>query len=157
MISIVFVLLMALRGVPEGMVYTIERYGKFTKILKPGLNLILPFIDRVSYKIDMRERKIPIQFSELKTKDNQEIATNGDLHVQVIDARKVAYDTGNVDENIRLKAGLEMKKLVKLMTLKEVMSDADVLDKTLLKHVVELQDEWGMKINYIDIHKVYPI
>jgi len=107
--------------------------------------------------VNMRERKVPVQFSELKTKDNQEIVTNGDLHVQVLDARKVAYDVGNVDENIRLRAGLEMKKLVKTMTLDQVMSEADVLDAAIMKAVEPLQGEWGIKINYIDIHKVYPV
>jgi regulator of protease activity HflC (stomatin/prohibitin superfamily) len=156
MLSIVFMLLMAIKAVPEGMEYTIERYGRFTKILKPGLSVILPFIDRISYKVDMRERKVPVQFADLKTKDNKEIVTSGDLHVQVTDAHKVAYDRGNVDENIRLRAGLEMKKLVKSMTLEQVMSEADVLDAAIMKSVEPLQDEWGIKINYIDVHKVYP-
>ncbi|RZV41590.1 MAG: SPFH/Band 7/PHB domain protein [Acidimicrobiales bacterium] len=156
MLVIVFILLMAIKAVPEGMEYTVERYGRFTKILKPGFNVILPFIDRVSYKVDMRERKVPIQFGDLKTKDNQEIVTSGDLHVQVVDAHKVAYDRGNVDENIRLRAGLEMKKLVKSMTLDEVMAEADVLDAAIMESVEPLQYEWGIKVNYIDVHKVYP-
>lgn len=138
------------------MAYTIERYGRFTRILQPGLNVILPFIDRVSYKVDMRERKVPVQFGDLKTKDNKEIVTSGDLHVQVVDAHKVAYDRGNVDENIRLRAGLEMKKVVKSMTFDEVMSEADVLDAAIMKSVAPMQDEWGIKVNYIDVHKVYP-
>jgi len=156
MLLVVFVLLMAIKAVPEGMEYTVERFGRFTKILQPGLNVIIPFMDRVSYKVDMRERKVPVQFGDLKTKDNLEIVTSGDLHVQVTDAHKVAYDSGNVDENIRLRAGLEMKKLVKSMTLKEVMAEADVLDAAILKSVEPLQYEWGIKVNYIDVHKVYP-
>jgi len=156
MLLVVFVLLMAIKAVPEGMEYTVERFGRFTKILQPGLNVIIPFMDRVSYKVDMRERKVPVQFGDLKTKDNLEIVTSGDLHVQVTDAHKVAYDSGNVDENIRLRAGLEMKKLVKSMTLKEVMAEAEVLDAAILKSVEPLQYEWGIKVNYIDVHKVYP-
>ena len=148
--------MMSIKAVPEGMEYTVERYGRFTKVLQPGLNFIIPFMDRVSYKVDMRERKVPVQFGDLKTKDNLEIVTSGDLHVQVTDAHKVAYDTGNVDENIRLRAGLEMKKLVKTMTLDEVMAEADVLDAAILKSVEPLQYEWGIKVNYIDVHKVYP-
>ena len=148
--------MMAIKAVPEGMEYTVERYGRFTRVLQPGLNFIMPFMDRVSYKVDMRERKVPVQFGDLKTKDNLEIVTSGDLHVQVTDAHKVAYDTGNVDENIRLRAGLEMKKLVKTMTLDEVMAEADVLDAAILKSVEPLQYEWGIKVNYIDVHKVYP-
>ena len=148
---------MAVKAVPEGMEFTVERYGRFTKVLKPGLNLIIPFVDRISYKINMRERKVPVQFEDLKTRDNQEIATNGDLHVQVLDAHKVAYDTGNVDENIRLRAGLEMKKLVKSMTLEQIMSQADILDKAIMKRVEPFQDEWGIKVNYIVVHKVYPL
>lgn len=149
-------MMMAIKAVPEGMEYTVERYGRFTRVLQPGLNFIMPFMDRVSYKVDMRERKVPVQFGDLKTKDNLEIVTSGDLHVQVTDAHKVAYDTGNVDENIRLRAGLEMKKLVKTMTLDEVMAEADVLDAAILKSVEPLQYEWGIKVNYIDVHKVYP-
>jgi len=157
MLAVIFLFVMAIKAVPEGMEYTVERYGRFTKILRPGLNVIIPFVDRISYKVDMRERKVPVQFADLKTKDNHEIVTNGNLHVQVLDAHKVAYDTGNVDENIRLRAGLEMKKLVKSMTLDQVMSEADVLDAAILEAVEPLQGEWGIKINYIDVHKVYPV
>jgi regulator of protease activity HflC (stomatin/prohibitin superfamily) len=104
----------------------------------------------------MRERKVPVQFADLKTKDNKEIVTSGDLHVQVTDAHKVAYDRGNVDENIRLRAGLEMKKLVKSMTLDQVMSEADVWDAAIMKSAEQLQEEWSITVNYIDVHKVYP-
>ena len=145
----------AFRAVPEGVHYLIERNGKYLRTITPGMNFILPFFDRVGYKVDMRERKVRVKFPDLKTKDNAQIVCDADVYVQVTDAHKVAYATGNVDETLRLKAVLEMKKLVKSRTLAQILSSADQLDEEFLSHLKAHDQDWGLHINYVDIHKIY--
>lgn len=143
--------------VPEGMQYTIERFGRYTKTLKPGLSLVVPFIDRIGYRLNMRERKFAVKFSDLKTKDNTEIMSVADIYATVTDAYKVAYGSNDIDENIKLKCEREMKKLVKAMDLSEIMSEADTVDAALLSALKPLEAEWGMQVRYIDVHKIHPV
>ncbi|PHR61697.1 MAG: hypothetical protein COA43_02925 [Robiginitomaculum sp.] len=147
----------AVKTVPEGMEYTIERFGKYTHTLTAGLSVTVPFIDRVGYKVDMRERKFNTEFSDLKTKDNAEIYSTADIYVSVTDSYKVAYATDNVDQTIRQKTELEMKKLVKSMTVKDITSQADTIDKALLAAINQHESTWGMQVRYIDVHKIYPV
>ncbi len=138
------------------MEYTVERLGRYTKTLKPGLAILVPFMDRIGYKVNMRERKIPVQFPDLKTKDNAEITGSADIYVRVVDAHKLAYEIGDSDASVRLKCELEMLKLIKSMTLKTVLASADEIDQALLEAVQEHQMEWGLDVRFIDVHKIYP-
>ena len=137
------------------MAYTKERFGKYIGTITPGLNLIVPYIDRVGCRVNMRERKVKVNFPELKSRDNQEITASADAYVQVTDAYKAAYGTGNVDEALRLKLDQEMKKLIKTMLAEQIFNGADRLDKVLLEAIKPFEDEWGIAVNYIDIHKIY--
>lgn len=149
-------ILKAVKIVPEGMEYTVERFGRYTKTLGPGLAILAPFMDRIGYKVNMRERKVSVQFSELKTKDNAEIKGSADIYVRVVDTHKLAYETGDSDNSVRQKCEMEMLKLVKSMTLETVLSSADKIDLVLLEAVQEQEMEWGLSVRFIDVHKIYP-
>ncbi len=135
--------------------YLVERNGRYKQTIMPGMNFLIPFFDRIGYKVDMRERKVGVVFGDLKTKDNEEIVCNSDVYVQVVDAKKVAYETGNVDETLRLRCAIEMKKLIKSKTLHQVLADAQGLDDMLLQRLKPHEQAWGVEINYIDIHKIH--
>ena len=138
------------------MEYTVERFGRYTKTLRPGLAVIAPFIDRIGYKVNMRERKVAVQFSELKTKDNAEIKGSADIYVRVTNTHKLAYETGDSDNSVRQKCEMEMLKLCKSMTIEAVLSSADKIDEVLLAAVKQHEEEWGLNVRYIDVHKIYP-
>ncbi len=146
---------MAIKTVPEGMVYTVERYGRYLKTLQPGLHIITPFADKISFRVNMRERKVRVSFPDLKTKDNQKIIGDADVFVRVTNAHKVAYDNGDVDETLRLKCERAMVKLVKTMSFDEVMAGADNMDEKLLSSIKPHEASWGLQIKYVDIHKIY--
>lgn len=146
---------MAIKTVPEGKAYTVERNGRYLKTLKPGLNMIIPIMDRIGYRVDMRERKVRVSFPDLKTKDNQTLLGDADIFVMVTDAQKLAYDSGDIDEALRLKCEREMKKLVKSMSLADVLSGADSIDDALLSAVKRNEEQWGVQVRYIDVHKIY--
>ncbi len=146
----------AIKTVPEGMEYTVERFGRYGKTLKPGLAVIAPFIDKIGYKVNMRERKVDVQFSGLKTKDNAEISGSADVYVSVTDAYKLAYETGDSDDSIRQKFDMEMGKLVKSMDQADILSNADTVDTLILNTVKLHEEKWGLNVRYIDVHKIYP-
>ena len=155
-LAIVAIIFMsAVKTVPEGMEYTVERFGRYTKTLGPGLAVVTPFIDRIGYKVNMRERKVPVEFKELKTKDNAEINGSADIYLSVTDTYKLAYETGDSDASVRQKCEMEMGILAKTMTLENILASADKIDETLLSVVQSRDSEWGLSVRHIDVHKVY--
>ncbi|MBL4871625.1 MAG: hypothetical protein JKX72_11805 [Robiginitomaculum sp.] len=145
----------AIKTVPEGMEYTVERFGRYLKTIKPGLTLVVPFIDKIGYKVNMRERKVYVEFTELKTKDNAEIKGDADIYLTVSDTYKLAYETGDSDVNIRQKCDMEMKILAKTMTVEAILTSADKIDETLLSLIKSRESDWGLRVRYIDVHKIY--
>ncbi|HHL43794.1 MAG TPA: hypothetical protein ENJ42_09260 [Hellea balneolensis] len=150
---VVITLANAVKVVPEGMSYTVERHGKYIRTLLPGQHWIIPFIDKIGFRINMRERKLRVPFSELKTKDNHEVYTDADILVRVKSPHIVAYETGNVDETIKLNIRKFMKSVVKSRTLSEILSHADEIDEELLSKMRAEQDKWGVDISFVDVHR----
>src|SRR5262250_1512018 len=95
-ILVVFFLLMGVRVVRQGYVYTIERLGKYTLAATPGLHLITPFIDRVGHKVNMMEQVLDIPGQEIITRDNAMVAVDGVVFFQVLDAAKAAYEVSDL-------------------------------------------------------------
>lgn len=143
----------AIKVVPEGMNYTIERYGRYLKTLGPGQHILIPFVDRIGYRINMRERKLPVTFHELVTKDNQDVHTSAEIMVKVTNPELVAYQTGNVDDTIKLNLNKFMKFVVRSKTLSQLLSATDTIDDELLSRLKSVQQDWGVEVNFIDLHK----
>src|SRR5690349_21444604 len=88
---------MSVRSVPQGMEYTVERFGRYTHTMRPGLNLIVPFIDRVGAKMNMMEQVLDVPRQEVITKDNAMVSVDGVVFYQVLDAAKSAYEVNNLE------------------------------------------------------------
>src|SRR6266496_1277531 len=91
-ILIVLVLFAAIKQVPQGYNYTVERFGRFTRTLRPGLSIIVPFIDRIGAKMNMMEQVLDVPTQEVITKDNATVAVDGVAFYQVLDAARAAYE-----------------------------------------------------------------
>ncbi len=140
------------------MEFLVERLGKYRENLKPGLNVITPFMDRIAYRVNMGQQKIHLNFPELITKDGHAVRGSANVYVKITDAAKAAYELVSLHDTLRLLiSGQEMKYLVHSLTLKQALADTESLNENLLIRAKHNEEDWGISIKYIEIDKIYPI
>jgi regulator of protease activity HflC (stomatin/prohibitin superfamily) len=145
---IVITLFAGIKTVPQGWDWTIERFGKFTRILSPGLNIIVPFFDRVGRKMNMMEQVISIPEQEVITRDNATVTVDGVAFFQVFDAAKASYEVSNLQQAIIVLTMTNIRSVMGAMDLDQVLSHRDEINERL--------SPWGLKVNRIEIKDIVP-
>ncbi len=153
--AIVFIAL-GVKVVPQGFEWTVERFGRYTTTLQPGLHIIVPVIDRVGHKISRMERVTPITKQEVITRDNAMVQVDGVAFVQVLDAAKAAYEVQNLAMAIQNLAMTNIRSVIGSMNLDEVLSERDKINQQLLKVVDEATRQWGVKVTRVEIKDIQP-
>src|SRR6185437_10162035 len=132
---VIFTLFSGIKTVPQGYDWTIERFGKYTHTLSPGLNLIVPFFDRVGRKMNMMEQVINIPEQEVITKDNATVTADGVAFFQVFDAAKASYEVANLTQAITVLTMTNIRSVMGSMDLDQVLSHRDEINERLLRVV----------------------
>ena len=152
----VVLILMGVKAVPQGWEYTVERFGRYTRTLRPGLRTIVPVYDRIGARLNMMENVLDVPEQEVITKDNAMVSVNGVVFFQVLDAAKAAYEVADLRLAMLNLSMTNLRTVMGSMDLDELLSQRDKINARLLTVIDDATSPWGVKVTRVEIKDIEP-
>lgn len=142
--------------VPQSEMWVVERLGKYNKTLQPGLSVLIPFIERVVNKVNMREILIDIPQQDIISKDNASVSIDAVCFIRITDPYKATYQVDNLEYAIENLALVNIRNELGKMELDEILSSREVLNSAITNQIDEATNPWGVKVQRVDIKQLEP-
>jgi len=152
----VVLVLIGVKAVAQGMELTVERFGRYTRSLRPGLHFIVPIVDRIGARMNMMESVLDVPEQEVITKDNAMVTADGVVFYQVLESGKAAYEVTNLEYAMLNLALTNLRTVMGSMDLDELLSQRDKINARLLAVIDDATNAWGVKVTRVEIKNIAP-
>src|SRR5574343_438335 len=156
LVFVVVTIAKGVRIVPQGEEWIVERLGKYHGTLKPGLNLVIPYLDKIAYQLVTKDIILDVQEQEVITRDNAVILTNAIAFIKVTDPVKAVYGVTDFSEAIRNLIMTTLRSIVGEMELDEALSSRDKIKARLRESIADEAVDWGLTVKSVEIQDIKP-